>query len=205
LFLLPKAVDLIHGRQGVELILEKCREIEKVCGRMPELVVIDTLSRALGGGSDTEDMPAFITAVDRIRAGTGAHLATVHHSGHATTKRGRGSSTLPCALDTEVKVAKNKIEVTEQRDMEEYLAASFCLKSIEIGCVDGRRIYSATVDVTPRAASGFDAEDSAEAMKQKIAEMVEKKCSEREIAQATGLSKTTIHRRITQANGTVSG
>lgn len=70
---------------------------------MPVLVVVDTLHRNLAGDENSAaDTAAYFQAVDVLRTRYGAHVLTVHHSGHASKDRGRGSSSLRAAVDTEL-------------------------------------------------------------------------------------------------------
>lgn len=70
---------------------------------MPALVVVDTLHRNLAGDENSAaDTAAYFQAVDVLRTRYGAHVLTVHHSGHASKDRGRGSSSLRAAVDTEL-------------------------------------------------------------------------------------------------------
>lgn len=70
---------------------------------MPALVVVDTLHRNLAGDENSAaDTAAYFHAVDVLRTRYGAHVLTVHHSGHASKDRGRGSSSLRAAVDTEL-------------------------------------------------------------------------------------------------------
>lgn len=70
---------------------------------MPVLVVVDTLHRNLAGDENSAaDTAAYFHAVDVLRTRYGAHVLTVHHSGHASKDRGRGSSSLRAAVDTEL-------------------------------------------------------------------------------------------------------
>lgn len=95
--------------------------------RTPVLIVIDTLARHMGGDENTqEDMTAFVRACDRLRsAAAGATILVVHHEGH-TAGRGRGSSVLPAAVDTEIACTREKDEpqatltCTKQRDLEPF-------------------------------------------------------------------------------------
>ena len=76
------------------------------------LIVIDTLARNFGGGeNNTEDMNAFIERVDDLKDTFKSTILIIHHSGHSTNTRARGSSVLPAAVDGEFKVNR-----TDQED-----------------------------------------------------------------------------------------
>lgn len=72
-------------------------------GGPPVLIVIDTLHRNLGPGDEnsSRDMAAFVQAADTLRTGYGAAVLIVHHTGHGSKDRARGSSALRAAVDAE--------------------------------------------------------------------------------------------------------
>ena len=78
-------------------------------------------------------MGAFIRNVDRIRSATKAHVLTVHHTGKDEARGSRGHSSLPAAVDTEIKVADKKIITTKQRDMDKAAPIGFDVKTVEVG------------------------------------------------------------------------
>lgn len=67
----------------------------------PRLIVIDTLARTFGSGSEdkTVDMNAFVDGCDRIRRATGATVMVVHHTGRNRDQE-RGNVALRGACDT---------------------------------------------------------------------------------------------------------
>ncbi|CCB91128.1 putative uncharacterized protein [Waddlia chondrophila 2032/99] len=81
----------------------------------PKLVVIDTLARNFGEGNENtaSDMNMFIANLDIcIRIPFGCCVLIVHHTGHADKTRGRGSTALKGALDSEYQVVKEKDKIT---------------------------------------------------------------------------------------------
>jgi hypothetical protein len=103
-----------------------------------KMIVIDTLSRALGGGDDGEakDMGKIVAAADRWKRGT--HVAFIHHTGHSNQERAPGSSVLPAAVDNEFAFVKTgdviTMSATKQRDGETGAALlTFRLKPVVIG------------------------------------------------------------------------
>jgi hypothetical protein len=96
-------VDLCHlGRDG--------GDVERLIAAIGEadVVVIDTVSRALAGGNENapDDMGRFVNALDRLREALGATIIAVHHIGKDASRGGRGHSLLHCAVDTEILVEK---------------------------------------------------------------------------------------------------
>jgi hypothetical protein len=87
--------------------------VDQVC---PDagFIIIDTLNRNFGGGDEnsTKDMTSFINNVDRIFRETGKTVVVVHHTGHTDSSRGRGSSALPAACESEFIVKKDESGLT---------------------------------------------------------------------------------------------
>ena len=76
-----------------------------------KMIVVDTLQRNFGQGneSSTEDMSAFIERIDDLRDTYSSCIAIVHHSGHATNSRARGSSVIQASVDWEYRVARTNL------------------------------------------------------------------------------------------------
>jgi hypothetical protein len=119
------------------------------------LIVIDTLSRTMGGGNENQpdDMGAFVRNIDRLRDETGAAILVVHHSGKDASKGARGHSLLRAATDTEIEVTRDAgskvatARVTKQRDFATDGMLSFTLRQVEIGVdSDGSPVMSCIVE-----------------------------------------------------------
>lgn len=118
-YIIPKSVDLGSEDSDTQSLISELVKIPDL-----EMVVIDTLSRALAGADENSAaaMTNFIRNCDSIKELTGAHICLIHHSGKDTTKGARGHSSLRAAVDTEIEIIKsldNKIitaEVKKQRD-----------------------------------------------------------------------------------------
>jgi hypothetical protein len=148
LFLLRKPIDLLHGKLGVETIVAKCREIEKRTGLKVDLIVIDTIARALSGGDENSpsDMGALVKNLDAIRAVTGAHMLGIHHTGKDAAKGARGHSSLLGAVDTEMRILNGEISASAQRDLDDDFAMRFSLDTVNIGEKDGKHVSSCVVN-----------------------------------------------------------
>jgi hypothetical protein len=114
----------------------------------PALIVIDTLNRNFGPGSEnsTEDMTKFVFNIDQYVRGD-ANILIVHHSGHLERNRGRGSSALPAAIDTEYKVTAVRkmlcrLQCTKMKDAEEPTDLNIEMKLVIIGEIDGQSVTS---------------------------------------------------------------
>ena len=143
--LVPCPVDLASKQGDITQIVPLIRQAEKDCGQKAVLVIVDTLARATPGmdENDAKGMGEFVANMDYIRAQTGAHVAVVHHFGKDKTKGGRGSSSLPAAVDSEFEVAEQTITNTLQRDRERAEPMGFGFAPVVLGRQrDGRDIVS---------------------------------------------------------------
>ena len=85
-----------------------CRAIQEEHGSIG-MIIVDTLARNYGlNENSTEDMNKFIQHIDDLKEEFNASIIIVHHTGHGSGARSRGSSVLPAALDYEFKVDRDK-------------------------------------------------------------------------------------------------
>ena len=132
-------VDIRAPVGDVDRIIETATRIGKEQGAPVGLIVVDTLSRAFGGGDEnsSEDMGALVGNVDRIRHETSAAVLLVHHAGKDTTKGARGHSLLRAAADVEIEVANSDgivtATVTKHRDGTTGATITGKLRPVEIG------------------------------------------------------------------------
>ena len=132
-------------QKDVDRMIAKIKEVERLGGVPCKLVIIDTLARAMPGGDENQgkDMGKYVYGKDRIRAETGAHVLSVHHSGKNEDNGARGHSSLRAAMDTEIRVSRpsgglfSLVTVTKQRDLPAFNPMAFSLKTVELG-VDRR-------------------------------------------------------------------
>jgi hypothetical protein len=90
------------------MLQEVCRDIEREHGNVG-MIIVDTLARNYGlNENSTEDMNKFIQRIDELKEEFQASMVIVHHTGHGSNGRARGSSVLPAALDYEFKVERDK-------------------------------------------------------------------------------------------------
>lgn len=146
--LLPMPLDL-YAPSDAAAISHVLRNMSAKAG----LIVVDTLSRAMGEGDENtaRDMGMFIRNVDRLREETGAHVMVIHHSGKDATKGARGSSVLRGAVDTELELRRDGVvvmaEVKKQRDMPCEGVFAYTLHSVLLGSdEDGDDVTSAVVE-----------------------------------------------------------
>ena len=155
LYIIPAAIDLCSADSDTKILIDEIMRLDTV-----QLVVIDTLSRALAGGDENgpQDMGAFIGNCDRIREATGAAVLVVHHSGKDQSRGGRGHSSLKAAVDTEILVENVNslitVTVTKQRDYPSGDTFTFKLDPVEIDTdEDGDPITSCVLLPTDKDAT----------------------------------------------------
>jgi hypothetical protein len=133
-------VDLCHARAGdLDRLIAK---IHTVVGEdSVVLIIVDTVSRVLGGGDEnsSEDMGALFGAFDRLRDRLRCHVLAIHHCGKDAARGSRGHSLLKGNVDTEIEVTRDDSTrvstavVTKQREGEEGEKLSFRLRQVELG------------------------------------------------------------------------
>ena len=114
-------------------------------GIKPQLIVIDTLARAFGGGNEnaSEDMTAFINHCSMIQNELKTAVLVVHHSGKSEFAGARGHSSLNGAVDAEFELSKDKSEdrdevrqgkmhVSKMKDGEDNIDFHYRLDEVEL-------------------------------------------------------------------------
>lgn len=129
LLVIPKAVHLLEQQEANTLIntIDSIGEIS--------LLIIDTLARALVGGDENSagDIGLAISVCDKVRDMSGAATLLVHHMDANGTKA-RGSTALPGASDTMIKVIKDDIQhvinvsCTKMKDSEPFKSLLYTLQ-----------------------------------------------------------------------------
>ena len=147
-------LDLLHDQADLQHIVDLAAEVQAKRPGAPLLIVVDTLSRVMAGGDENSaaDMTALIRNLDAIRAATGAHMLTVHHTGKDAARGARGHSSLRAATDTEIEImnedGSRAAVVTKQRDHNGGETFAFDLKPVSLGHdQDGDEVTSCVVEV----------------------------------------------------------
>jgi len=147
-----RAVDFLTDPSDTTDLIALVRQLEEERGEKCALIVVDTLARAIPGGSDAEaaDMGSFIANADAVRQATGAALIAIHHAGKDLSKGARGHSSLRAAVDTELLVEGQQdprtCTNTKQRDLERAPPFAFELELQVIGTTaKGRTVTSCIV------------------------------------------------------------
>lgn len=139
-FFLRKQINLRSSATDIQDLIQAVDDIQATHDIQFELVVIDTLARAFGGGNEnaSEDMGAFITAVGAIQGRYNCALLVVHHAGKDATKGLRGHSSLLGAVDTELEIIriedapKGILHISKQKDGEDGQRYGFQMISVEL-------------------------------------------------------------------------
>jgi hypothetical protein len=150
-YFLRRQVNLRSSKTDLQDLVNAIDDLKAIHDINFELIIIDTLARAFGGGNEnaSEDMGAFITAAGAIQGRYECGLLVVHHAGKDATKGLRGHSSLLGAVDTELEIIriegaqppKGILHISKQKDGE-----------------DGQRIGFKMVEVTTGSSGVIDFE-----------------------------------------------
>ncbi len=139
-FVSNSSVEFLDG-DSLQTAMLAIDELAAACGA-PKMIIVDTLARNFGPGDEnsTQDMGAFVAALDIIRGKFGCAVLTVHHTGLAAADRARGASAFRAAMDFEYRLeAKENVRVlscTKSKDHEEPKDMAFEFEVVEIGWPD---------------------------------------------------------------------
>tara|TARA_R110000803_G_scaffold210340_1_gene281862 strand:- start:1659 stop:3500 length:1842 start_codon:yes stop_codon:yes gene_type:complete len=115
MFVSDRGVRFLDEKDHLNLI----DHIKQVADQFGDIgcLYVDTLARNFGAGNEnsTEDMNKFIERVDHLKSEFGCCIALIHHTGHSSAGRARGSSVLPAAVDAEFAVKRPKDEGEEMK------------------------------------------------------------------------------------------
>lgn len=143
-YIIPSSVLLAGVTNDLKCLLESLRSLGPL-----DLVVIDTLARAMGGADENsaKDMGSFIKNCDELRSITGAHVMVIHHPGKDEERGARGSSALNAAIDTEIHISQagGIITATVKKQRDGKTGEQFCfeLQSYKVGTdEDGDALHS---------------------------------------------------------------
>ena len=114
-----KDAPLLISTRGARLLDDKDHQLLKdtidrtqdESGKV-KMIVVDTLQRNFGSSGNensTQDMSAFIERIDDLRETYTTAIAIVHHTGHGTSSRARGSSVIQASVDWEYRVARTNL------------------------------------------------------------------------------------------------
>ena len=121
---IPLAVNLMDKAEAERLILTAV-QANKTDGFSPRLIIVDTLHRSMPGGDENsaKDMGLVIGNGALIQRRLGCALLPIHHAGKDSDRGMRGSSGLPGAADTIIRVSRTDdriaLLVEKQKDAED--------------------------------------------------------------------------------------
>ncbi|NBR91764.1 MAG: hypothetical protein EBS68_18070, partial [Rhodobacteraceae bacterium] len=156
IYFLRHQINLRSSEEDFSSLIFAVRELVLALGIKIDLIVIDTLARAFGGGNEnsSEDMGAFITSCGHLQGEFKSALMVIHHSGKDAAKGLRGHSSLLGAVDTELELLrfddqpKGVLTVSKQKDGEDGLRFGFEMVEVDI---DQDREGSLSLDETRKS------------------------------------------------------
>jgi len=165
-----KALEIKYGTKVNNIYLsklpaslsdrEKIDEVYNAIRRTnptPKLIVIDTLHRNFGPGEENSagDFGKFLFNITALMKVTGSSILIVHHSGHGSADRSRGSSSIRGSMDVEYKAVNNQglvtMSCTKAKEFPEPKPASFDIITQPINTWlddDGNPVESAILQST---------------------------------------------------------
>lgn len=192
------SVDLLDPKSnGIDIVQDAMQEIHDHTGESVRLIVLDTLSRMMPGGVDSEprDVKLFLENTERLRTESGAHVMIVHHSGKETERGMRGSSMLRDFADTVIEIKGSETDgplqaiIQKQKDGQDGQSYRFNLLQSTVGeDEDGDPITSCVVD--PIGAS--EGNDTARRPRLNDREEIARRCLAELLADQSVTSVTTV-------------
>jgi hypothetical protein len=159
-YFLRRQVNLRSSKTDLQDLVNAIDDLKAIHEINFELIIIDTLARAFGGGNEnaSEDMGAFITAAGAIQGRYECGLLVVHHAGKDATKGLRGHSSLLGAVDTELEIIriegaqppKGILHISKQKDGEDGQRIGFKMvevSSSKLNIAQGEETSSLAVEV----------------------------------------------------------
>ncbi len=200
---LPFLCDEGNALETLEIIEEMADSIFFDKGTEPALIVVDTVARAMNGSNENsaEDMGRFVASLDMLRSKWGATILTVHHTGHATTERARGSSNYGASLDSDfyLAVKGDRILLTSGPKAKDWRAPPpVTLAKVEMHVEvigdDGEPEQETTLTLQEQGGAYLQKED-----RDQVLQLHGEGMSQRDIVKATGVAKSTVQRWLAKA------
>jgi len=201
IYVIRAAINIRSSAEDFDLLVSSIKDLMEKSGVQFELVQIDTLARAFGGGNEnnSEDMGAFIHNAGRIQRMLGCAMMVLHHSGKDATKGLRGHSSLLGAVDTQLELMKvdatpnpsspiagsGILTISKQKDGQDGLKIGFEMVKVEIKA-SALGISDAQISLAVRA--------SDEALKQEMQQQaVERQAKPRKLQENQQAALDSIH------------
>jgi hypothetical protein len=140
IYVIRHQLNLRSSAEDFNALMMAVVQLVETTGIEFQLLIIDTLARAFGGGNenDSDAMGSFITSMGKIQEFLACALMVLHHSGKDLAKGLRGHSSLLGAVDTQLEIlrfedqAKGIISLTKQKDGQDGIRHGFEMVEIEI-------------------------------------------------------------------------
>jgi hypothetical protein len=140
IYVIRHQLNLRSSAEDFNALMMAVVQLVETTGIEFQLLIIDTLARAFGGGNenDSDAMGSFITSMGKIQEFLACALMVLHHSGKDLAKGLRGHSSLLGAVDTQLEIlrfedqAKGIISLTKQKDGQDGVKLGFEMVEIEI-------------------------------------------------------------------------
>jgi hypothetical protein len=140
IYVIRHQLNLRSSAEDFNALMMAVVQLVETTGIEFQLLIIDTLARAFGGGNenDSDAMGSFITSMGKIQEFLACALMVLHHSGKDLAKGLRGHSSLLGAVDTQLEIlrfedqAKGIISLTKQKDGQDGIRIGFEMVEIEI-------------------------------------------------------------------------
>jgi len=138
--------DPLTIKSGTDEMTVVLKDFIALHGGPPDIIVIDTLAAALGGDDSDANKMAELNRYIKALIRKKYTILRVHHTGHSNQDRARGHSMLPAGIDTEIRVDKQEIALTKQRD-DVRSKAYYKLVVVEVGRdTDGDPVTTCVVE-----------------------------------------------------------
>jgi hypothetical protein len=140
IYVIRHQLNLRSSAEDFNALMMAVVQLVETTGIEFQLLIIDTLARAFGGGNenDSDAMGSFITSMGKIQEFLNCALMVLHHSGKDLAKGLRGHSSLLGAVDTQLEIlrfedqAKGIISLTKQKDGQDGIRIGFEMTEVEI-------------------------------------------------------------------------
>ena len=140
IYVIRHQLNLRSSAEDFNALMMAVVQLVETTGIEFQLLIIDTLARAFGGGNenDSDAMGSFITSMGKIQEFLTCALMVLHHSGKDLAKGLRGHSSLLGAVDTQLEIlrfedqAKGIISLTKQKDGQDGIRIGFEMTEVEI-------------------------------------------------------------------------
>jgi hypothetical protein len=140
IYVIRHQLNLRSSTEDFNALMLAVVQLVETTGIEFQLLIIDTLARAFGGGNenDSDAMGSFITSMGKIQEFLTCALMVLHHSGKDLAKGLRGHSSLLGAVDTQLEILrfeeqqKGVISLTKQKDGQDGIRIGFQMVEIQI-------------------------------------------------------------------------